>query len=103
MLVRPSARQRELEVLYADAETEFARDVWDLRKVGLASRAQHGRAGLLRRSRRTGLREAAKGWARARADLARRRTSLQGVLLAVGLLSESLALARGRRATRRLR
>ena len=28
--------QRELEVLYADPETEFARDVWDLRKVGLA-------------------------------------------------------------------
>ena len=33
--VRRLAR-RELEVLYADRETEFAADVWDLRKVGLA-------------------------------------------------------------------
>ena len=36
LMVRRLA-QRELEVLYADPETEFAADVWDLRKVGLAA------------------------------------------------------------------
>ena len=36
LMVRKLA-QRELEVLYADPESEFTSDVWDLRKVGLAA------------------------------------------------------------------
>ena len=36
LMVRRLA-QRELDVLYADPEMEFAADVWDLRKVGLAA------------------------------------------------------------------
>ena len=89
MLVRRLA-QRELEVLYADVETEFARDVWDLRKVGLA--VERNTVVLdFSAIAQDWLREAAKGWARARATNTQ-GTSLKAALLAVGLLSESLAL-----------
>ncbi len=89
LLVRRLARY-ELEVLYADHETEFAGDVWDLRKVGLAVERN---TCILDFSviAQDWLREAAKGWARCRA-LSIQGNSLKRVLLAVGLLSESLAL-----------
>jgi integrase len=93
MLVRRLA-QRELEVLYADVETEFARDVWDLRKVGLAV----PRATVVLDFSvisQDWLREAAKGWARVRAA-STQGTSLKAALLAVALLSESLALREDR-------
>jgi integrase len=89
LLVRRLARY-ELEVLYVDQETEFAGDVWDLRKVGLA--VEHNTVVLDFSAIAQGwLREAAKGWARCRA-LSTQGNSLKRVLLAVGLLSESLAL-----------
>jgi integrase len=89
LMVRRRA-QRELEVLYADPETEFAADVWDLRKVGLAA----GRnTCVLDFSTVTQdwLRDATKRWARFRAAYTQGQ-SLQAVLLAVSLLSRSLAL-----------
>ena len=89
LMVRKLA-QRELEVLYADPETEFAADVWDLRKVGLAVA---GGTQVLDFSviPQEWLREATKSWARHRAAYTR-GTSLKATMLAVSLLSESLAL-----------
>lgn len=89
LMVRRLA-QRELEVLYADPETEFAADVWDLRKVGLAAGRNTCVLDFLA-IRQEWLREAAKGWARFRAAYTQGQ-SLQAVLLALSLLSESLAL-----------
>ena len=89
LLVRRLA-QYELEVLYADPETEFAGDVWDLRKVGLAVE-RHTCILDFSPIAQDWLREAAKGWARSRA-LTSQGNSLKGALLAVQLLSESLAL-----------
>ena len=89
LMVRRRA-QRELEVLYADPEAEFAADVWDLRKVGLAA----GRnTCVLDFSTVTQdwLLDATKRWARFRAAYTQGQ-SLQAVLLAVSLLSRSLAL-----------
>lgn len=89
LLVRRLA-QYELEVLYADADMEFAGDVWDLRKVGLA--VERNTVVLdFTAIVQDWLREAAKGWARSRV-LSTQGNSLKGALLAVGLLSESLAL-----------
>ena len=89
LMVRKLA-QRELEVLFADPEIEFAADIWDLRKVGLAV---EGSTQVLDFSVivQDWLREATKGWARCRASYTH-GTSLKAVLLAVSLLSESLAL-----------
>jgi integrase len=88
LLVRRLA-QRELDVLYADTETEFALDVWDLRKVGLAV---DGHTAVLDFSliAQDWLREAAKAWGRVRA-LNTQGNSLKAALLAVALLSDSLA------------
>ena len=92
LLVRRVA-QHELEVLYADPETEFAGEVWDLRKVGLAV----GRSTqVLDFSTITQdwLREAAKGWARARGSL--RRAELQGAARGVAAVGV-IGAAAGRR------
>jgi integrase len=93
LMVRKLA-QRELEVLYADPETEFASDVWDLRKVGLAVA---GGTQVLDFSMiaQDWLREATKGWARYRAAYTQ-GTSLKATMLAVSLLSESLTLREDR-------
>jgi integrase len=88
LMVRRRA-QRELEVLYADPETEFAADVWDLRKVGLAA----GRNTCVldfSTVTQAWLRDASKRWARSRAAYTQGQ-SMQAVLLAVSLLSQSLA------------
>lgn len=64
LMVRRLAH-RELEVLYADPETEFAADVWDLRKAGLIT----GRSNVFldfSTITQDWLRAAAKGWARCR-------------------------------------
>ena len=89
LLVRKLA-QRELGVLYADPEAEFASDVWDLRKVGLAA-GRNQMALDFTAIRQDWLRDAAKRWGRVRASYTQ-GPSLQGVLVAVSLLSQSLAL-----------
>jgi integrase len=88
MVLARRVAQRELEVLYADPETEFAGEVWDLRKVGLAV---EGSTQVLDFSTITQdwLRDAMKGWARCRGSLG--QGTVAGVLRAVLLLSESLA------------
>jgi integrase len=83
--------KHELGVLYADPETEFAGDVWDLRKVGLAAARNAVRLDFSVIAQGW-LREAAKGWARGRASTSKNAAGLQSTLLAVALLSESLAL-----------
>ena len=81
---------RELEVLYADPEEEYARDVWDLRKLGLAQRnTRH--VGLHRRSRQAWLREGAKEWARVKSMTYTQGTACKARSSRCGLLSESLA------------
>ena len=89
LMVRKLA-QRELEVLYADPESEFTSDVWDLRKVGLAAGRNTCVLDFLTITQ-DWLRDAAKAWARCRAAYTQGQ-SLQAALLAVSLLSESLAL-----------
>ena len=94
LLVRRLA-QYELEVLYADPETEFAGDVWDLRKVGLA--VERNTVVLdFSAIAQDWLREAAKGWARCRV-LTTQGNSLKGALLAVGAAVGVARAARGRR------
>jgi hypothetical protein len=81
--------QRELEVLYADREVEFAADVWDLRKVGLAV-DRHTTVLDFRALRQRWLREAAKAWARVRL-LDTQGNNLKFQIVATALLSDSLA------------
>jgi integrase len=81
--------QRELDVLYADRETEFAADAWDLRKVGLAI-DRHTAVLDFRTLRQRWLREAAKAWARVRV-LDTQGNNLKAAILAATLLSDSLA------------
>ena len=81
-------------MLYADPDTEFAADVWDLRKAGLIT----GRSNVFldfSTITQDWLRAAAKGWARCRGAYTQGQ-SLQAVLLAVSLLSESLGLREDR-------
>ena len=87
LMVRKLAH-RELEVLYADAEAEFASDVWDLRKAGLE--AERRLVLDFTPISQDWLRAAAKAWARSRVAYTQAQ-SLQGVLLALSLLSESLS------------
>ena len=90
VLVVRKLAQRELEVLYAEPEAEFAADVWDLRKVGLAA----GRNQCVLDFNSIGqdwLRATAKRWGRVRA-LDTQGPRLREMVVAVSLLSQSLAL-----------
>jgi integrase len=79
---------RELDLLYADPEEEYARDVWDVRKLGVAQ----GRCATMDFTGigQPWLREGAKEWARAKLTSSKTDT-LRTILVAVRLLSESLA------------
>lgn len=79
---------RELDLLYADPEEEYARDVWDVRKLGVAQ----GRCATMDFAGigQPWLREGAKEWARAKLTSSKTDT-LRSTLVVVRLLSESLA------------
>jgi integrase len=90
VLVIRRMAQRELEVLYADPEAEFASDVWDLRKAGVATEGRYRMLDFSPISQEW-LRAAAKRWAACRASYTRTPT-FREMLAAVSLLSESLRL-----------
>jgi integrase len=79
---------RELDVLYADPDEEYARDVWDVRKLGVA----HQRCATLDFTGigQPWLREGAKEWARVK-SMTSTMAALRATLVVVRLLSESLA------------
>jgi integrase len=90
VLVIRRVAQRELEVLYADPEAEFARDVWDLRKAGVPTGGRHRMLDFSPIAQ-DWLRAAAKRWTGCRASSLSTAT-LREMVAAVSLLSESLVL-----------
>jgi integrase len=79
---------RELDVIYADPDEEYARDVWDVRKLGVA----HQRCATMDFTDigQPWLREGAKEWARVK-SMTSTMAALRATLVVVRLLSESLA------------